>query len=234
MKDLLLYEDSDLSRKLLQLGVTKETVDQLAKHEITTATGDLPFEDITEPQNGLGRPAPTLGTDPKDPPKPSSVSHSGNGGKSQTPTKQPGREAEDWMRGMLKERLTQNGWLVSESQTHDEEYKETDIELFHEKYGTFHVEVKHRERSKVFWSENEVSKALENSGRYLMVILVRNDQTQFKEYWLSDPLGKFKNVCRTGVWEWRGRQDGVDLSGQDDPWAVPVPRAKRSASSLCV
>ncbi|MCY4641497.1 MAG: DUF3883 domain-containing protein [Gammaproteobacteria bacterium] len=230
LKDLLLYENSDLSRKLLQLGVTKETVNQLAQYEITTAT--IPPADIAGLQNGSGRPVTPLDPNPKSPSKPGSVNHSGNRGKSSTSTKQPGREAEDWIREKLKQRLAQDGWRVSPSQTHDEEYRETDIELFHARYGTFHVEVKHREKSEVYWSENEVSKAQENPGRYFMAILVRNDQTQFKEYWLVDPLDKFKDVCRAGVWEWRGRQDGIDLSGQDDPWAVPVPRAQRSASGF--
>ena len=59
-----------------------------------------------------------------------------------------------------------------------------------------------------------------------MIILIRDGETNFKEYWMVDPLDKLKDIARTGVWKWRSREGKVDLSGQDDPWAVPFPRAE--------
>ena len=136
------------------------------------------------------------------------------------------------MRSELRNRLNNDGWRVSDQTTHDEEGRETDIELIHAEFGNFHVEVKHREKNEVYWSEKEVEKAREYADRYLMVILTRDGDTSFHEYWLINPLNGLKTAPRTGVWVWRGREDDVHLSEQDDPWTVPAPRAERAAAGF--
>ncbi len=68
--------------------------------------------------------------------------------------------------------------------THDEGGRETDMELHHGQFGTFHIEVKHRETDAVYWSEYEVEKAKLNPGRYMMVILIRDENRSFEEYWI--------------------------------------------------
>ena len=84
----------------------------------------------------------------------------------------------------------------------------------------------------IYWSEKEVEKAQKNLGRYLMVILIRNGKDDFKEYWIVNPLDKLKTLPRTGVWEWRGREDNVLLQEQSGPWTVPDPRAERPAAGF--
>jgi hypothetical protein len=134
------------------------------------------------------------------------------------------------MRSQLQKRLEGEGWRVSDAPTHDQDLLETDIELHHIQYGTFHVEVKHSEADAIYWSENEVEKAKRNSGRYFMVILNRDKEADFEEYWLNDPLKDLKDVSRTGVWEWHGRQAGVKLFGDVASWDAPAPRPERAAA----
>jgi hypothetical protein len=134
------------------------------------------------------------------------------------------------MRDELRKRLEPEGWEISGGPTHDEQLRETDIELHHNQFGTFHIEVKHCEEDAIFWSENEVGKAKDNEGRYLMVILKRGQKTLFDEYWFGNPTDDFENRPMTGVWEWRGRQDGVNLSQDTAHWTVPAPKPQREAN----
>lgn len=239
LKDLLLYEAADLRRKLLSLGVTKETVDRVVQEPslpvpvvepVVTPVSEGP--PVSEP------PRPDGDTEPGSfPPQPAAGGggHSGGsggntGGPRPSRDSEPGREAQEWIREELRRRLECDGWRISHAPTHDEELRETDIELHHDRFGSFHVEVKHSETDAIYWSENEVKKAKDNSSRYFMVILTRNKKEHFEEYWISDPLNDLKDLPRTGVWEWRGRQDGVVLQGGSARWHIPAPKPARPAS----
>lgn len=235
LKDLLLYEGADLERKLLSLGVTKETIDRIThKDPVIPKPGAVP-----QPKPGGDPPPKSTGNDPPIPPSPPNGGGGpggggggpGGGGRPPgTSTQQPGREAQEWMRDELRKRLKPEDWRISGAPTHDEQLRETDIELHHDQFGTFHVEVKHCETSHFYWSENEVGKAKQNVGRYVIVILTRGKNNLFDEYWFNNPLEDFKELPRTGVWEWRGRQDGVDLFHIAAPWLVPAPKPERKAS----
>ena len=240
LKDLLLYEDADLKRKLLQLGITEETVNQ-----VTSDITKPPVEN--EPDLGDGEPETTgPSSSSENPPgptnKPPGDNGSGRADGSSTASSPDGSlgwgggtyglDAQEWMRDKLQERLKDSGWSVSSTPTRDEERRETDIELVHAQQGRIHVEVKHCETSKIYWSEKEVEKAQNNPGRYFMVIMIRGGEDKYKEYWIDNPLDELKTLPRTGVWEWRGREDNVTLSEQPELWAVPSPRAQRSAAGF--
>jgi hypothetical protein len=241
LKDLLLYEGADLRRKLLNLGITKETVERIVPTE--------PVKPVTV------KPGPEGGKHPPPEPKtPDAGTKAGNdrsspaggggasghggsaggagSGRRPRPIAQPGREAQEWMRDELRRRLEPEGWRISPAPTHDEELRETDIEILHIQFGTFHVEVKHCETEAIYWSEKEVDKAKQNPGRYVMAVLTRGADEPFDEYWLKDPLDCLGDLSRSGIWEWRGREESVDLT---DPiaiarWKVPTPKPMRPAN----
>ena len=241
LKDLLLYEGADLTRKLLKLGVTKETVDRIVPAEPVKPVDVGQHPGMEEPKTP-GQESENEGTrtviGPTPPRTPGGSggrgdgASGGTGGPRPTSVAQPGREAQEWMRDELQRRLGSEGWRVSDSPTHDEELRETDIELHHDRFGSFHVEVKHCETDRIYWSENEVEKAKENPNRYFLVILTRDRTRHFEEYWIDDPLKVLKNVPRTGVWEWRGRLDDVELSGATATWSVPSPKPERPAAGF--
>jgi len=62
--------------------------------------------------------------------------------------------------------------------------------------------------------------------------LTRDREKHFEEYWIVDPLKDMKDLPRTGVWEWRGRQDGVELSGAVATWSIPAPKPERPAAGF--
>ena len=242
LKDLLLYEGVDLQRKLLQLGITKETVEQ-----VTSDITKPPVEN--GPDSGSGEPETTgPSSSSENPPGPTNKPPGDNGsgptggGSSSSSLARSlgwasgthGLDAQEWIRGQLKNRLEADGWDVSKTPERDEERRETDIKLKHDQHGTWHVEVKHCENNIVYWSEKEVevAKAQKNLGRYLMAILIRDGEDQYKEYWIDNPLDKLNTLPRTGVWVWRGREDNVGLPEQDAAWAVPSPRAQRPAAGF--
>ena len=240
LKDLLLYEGVDLQRKLLQLGITKETVDQ-----VTSDITKPPVENGPDSESGKPETTGPSSSSEKSPGptnKPPSDNGSGpiGGGSSNSPLDPSpgwgggthGLDAQEWMREQLKNRLEADGWEVSLAPTRDEERRETDIELVHAQQGTVHIEVKHCETSKIYWSEKEVEKAQNNPGCYFMVIMIRGGENQYKEYWIDNPLDKLKTLPRTGVWVWKGREDNVGLPEQDAAWAVPSPRAQRPAAGF--
>jgi hypothetical protein len=241
LKDLLLYEGQDLTRKLINLGVTKETVDRIVPNVPAIPVTAEPNPGIKEPIKSSQEPENEGNGTVVDPiiPRTSSGSGSRGGspgvaiGRPRPPSAvQPGREAQEWMRDELRQRLGSEGWRISDAPTHDEELRETDIELHHDQFGTFHVEVKHSETDRVFWSENEVEKAKENTGHYFMVILTRDKEKHFEEYWVDDPLQDLKDLPRTGVWEWRGREDGISLERADATWSIPAPKPERPAAGF--
>lgn len=243
LKDLLLYESADLERKLLNLGVTRETLDRIVGAPIAVpADGPQPPLQLeSSPVNDGGS---STGEGPV--PEPPSTQPSGrgdgsggerrpwggdrSGGPRQAPADQPGRDAEEWMRSELRKRLEPEGWRISGGPTYDEERRETDIELHHEQFGTFHVEVKHCESDAIYWSEKEVAKAKRNRDRYIMVVLTRSVEKIFEEYWMKNPLEDLMGLRRTGVWEWKGRQEGIELPGNAADWAVPTAKPERPAS----
>lgn len=240
LKDLLLYEDEDLKRKLLQLGITKETVDQVTSDITKPPVENGPDSESDKPETTGPFSSSENPPDPTNKPPGDNGSGPTGGGSSNSPLDPSlgwgggthGLDAQEWMREQLKNRLNANGWEVSLAPTRDEERRETDIELVHAQQGRVHVEVKHCETSKIFWSEKEVEKAQNNPGRYFMVIIIRGGEDQYKEYWIDNPLDKLKTLPRTGVWVWRGREDNVGLPEQDAAWAVPSPRAQRPAAGF--
>jgi hypothetical protein len=126
--------------------------------------------------------------------------------------------------------LGPEGWRISPAPTHDEELRETDIELLHDQFGTFHVEIKHCETEAIYWSEKEVDKAKQNPGCYVMVVLRRDSAGAFHEYWILDPLDELRGCRRTGIWEWRGRQEHQSAHDALSEWQPPAPRPEKQAS----
>ncbi len=225
LKDLLLYEGDPLRRKLLMLGVTEQTVEKVTSGSLPTS------EPVREPS-----PAP----EPRDPPdpvprfpddggRPGGIGSEADG---TLPPRNPnaGQQAQEWLRGKLKEQLECEGWRVSDKPTYDEKQRETDIELHSDRYGSFHVEVKHCESGIIYWSENEVRKAQSNPTRYAIAILIRSQGEDFRQYWIRDPLQKLAELPRKGVWEWKGRKEGVGLNAGEASWDVPVPKPTRPAN----
>ena len=207
LKDLLLYEGADLERKLLGLGVTKETVEGI----ITRASVEPPAPpEISSETEAGGNGVSETTASGATVPAPAGHGNGGHGGHVRgsgggarggtvgTSADQPGLEAQEWMRDELRKRLEPSEWNVSDVPTHDEELRETDIELHHDRFGTFHVEVKHSESDAIYWSENEVKKAQGNADRYFMVILTRDKDKNFEENWISDPLKDLKDLHEPG------------------------------------
>ena len=260
IKDLLLYEDWEIEKKLIHLGCPKETIEQIVsnKHEpqtrheeteITTTyksekTERTTIQETPEASTGTGQ------TKYSEQFNESNESHSfdtrvthsrhinrnhnassrtSSRGTTSAPNYKAGIETQERIRKSLQEHLEPHGWWVSPGTTHDEQQRETDIELNHEQHGTYHVEVKHCESGYVYWSEKEVSKALKHHGRYLMVIVQGGDE-KHQQYWIINPTNELILAPRKGVWEWRSRRFDVSYQPeQDNPWAIPCPREEHSA-----
>ena len=232
LKDLLLYEEADLERKLLGFGVTTETVASIISRAIVTLPVEEEVETPSETESEEVKEEAIENFQVEDDEDEIETTTVVKKKAKRDKPRTGGYEAQEWMRDELRERLGSEGWRVSGSPTHDEEFRETDIELHHDQFGTFHLEVKHCESDRIYWSENEVEKAKRNPDRYFLVILTRDRTKQFEEYWIDDPLKVMKYVPRTGVWEWRGRLDGVELSGATATWSVPSPKPERPAAGF--
>jgi hypothetical protein len=259
IKDILMYEGQDLERKLLDLGVTKETIDSITRKgesNLPAIRKDIPPA-VPQPladnheahagdsgaQAGDSQRGGSYKTGDRIPTQRAAAGggltqtggRSGGGGErvgrgsAGLQGAEAGRLAEEWMREELRKRLETDGWAVSAAPTRDEESRETDIELHHEDFGTFHVEVKYSEADRLYWSEKEVGKAQQHPGCYFMSILVPGDNEGFGEYWLVDPLEALHHLPRSGVWVWSGREEGVALQEQPDAWAIPKPKPTRAA-----
>ena len=129
-------------------------------------------------------------------------------------------------------RATFNHRLVCKFQPEqDEQGRESDIILTHQKYGKYHIEVKHLESGEIFWSELEVSKAKDYKERYWMV-LVRPGYDQDKQniIWFWNPLHDFKDLDIGGRWIWRTEKHAQDTKIID--WQPPKPRWKIDATNF--
>jgi hypothetical protein len=229
IKDLLSYPKDELERKLIGLGVTKEQVDRIKN----IPTGDMsPMSPLPpkEPKDEI----PEVNTTRKgrNGGKGGGAGRGGaSGGKRPAPKdKHPGREAQEWLRHKLQERLGVNEWIISEHPTQDEEGRETDIELYHSNFGKFHIEVKHMESGVIYWSEREVKKARDHKEVYFMAVLRRSTREEFEENWLLNPLEQLKEASRTGVWLWNIPEEKMLLT--DAEWNVPTPRPGREATNF--
>ncbi len=242
-KDLLYYENLNLEHKLLQLGLTQDSINEMKVKpiqpmetetiEALTALGETKL-----PRNS-GQPRETneFETGFKTVTRSSHNSRnrgsgsSTSGRASSAPNVEAGKKAEKRIRTDLKNRLEPLGWQVSCRPTRDEQRRETDIELKHKEHGAYHVEVKHCESGYVYWSEKEVSKALKHHGRYLMVIVQGGDE-KHQQYWIKYPTDELISPPRKGVWVWRSQLDVPYQPVQNNPWAVPSSRKERSADGF--
>jgi len=115
-----------------------------------------------------------------------------------------GRDAQEWLRRQLKDRLSDTDWSVSDRTERDSKGRESDIVLRHKIIGTYHIEVKHSKEGLIYWSENQVEKAQGLSGHYFMAILKPSDrdseESRFNEFWLTDPLKQLSDFEYAGVW----------------------------------
>ena len=229
IKDLLSYPKDELERKLIGLGVTKEQVDRIKN----IPNGDMsPMSPIPPKEPEDETPEFNAPTEVQNGGKGGGTKGGGSsGGKRSTPKdKHPGREAQEWLRHKLQERLDDNEWSISEQTTHDEKGRETDIELCHSIFGKFHIEVKHMESGVIYWSEREVKKARDRKEVYFMAVLNRSTKEEFEEHWLLNPLEQLKKASRTGVWLWNIREEMMPLA--DSKWNVPTPRPGREANNF--
>jgi hypothetical protein len=143
-----------------------------------------------------------------------------------------GEDAENWMRIKIADLLRKTSdWKVSGQPKRDDLGHETDIVLFHPMFGEYHIEVKHVEVGKIFWSEGEVSKAKDHKMKYWMV-LVRPGYAEHDQniIWLWNPLEELKNLPRRGKWIWRTETDDKGVEIKD--WDVPTPRNKMDATNF--
>lgn len=147
--------------------------------------------------------------------------------------REKGQEAEDWMRGQLRNRLN-DGWNVSPIVDRDEQNRESDILVQHEHYGTFHIEVKHMKTDSIWWSYKEVSKAYDNPGRYFMVVCCPSsiEFVKYNEYWLKNPLKELLMFKRTGRWIWDRKHKDIDFIPIEDEWKMPKDAPSMKATNF--
>jgi len=164
-------------------------------------------------------------------------SGTGNGGEGRTPASGGGKasqkertrqglEAQEWLRGELAEKLIAIGWTTSATVVKDEERRESDIVLEHPVKGEFHLEVKRRNRTEIFWSRLEVEKAELHKDRYAMAILIpQNDgaDAPFRVHWISSPLDALDECEKFSRWNWTPFDEPFNDSG----WGIPLTDEKR-------
>jgi len=140
-----------------------------------------------------------------------------------------GEDAEKWMRSRISDLLSISDWAVSSQSERDHLKRESDIVLSHPTLGKYHIEVKHVEAGEIFWSELEVSKAIDHREKYWMVVVrpgyAGKDQNII---WFWDPLEDLQNLSRRGRWFWRTETDDprITITG----WDVPAPRKREDAT----
>ena len=142
-----------------------------------------------------------------------------------------GKDAENWIRTRISDLLSLTDWAVSIRPERDSQNRESDIVLSHQILGKYHIEVKHIEAGMIYWTEKEVSKAIDNTNNYWMVLMRPGYATTDDNIiWFWDPLKDLKKLPRHGRWLWRTEKNAVGLDAQD--WIVPKPRGKADANNF--
>lgn len=138
------------------------------------------------------------------------------------------RDAQEWLRQKLLELSTAQGWRVSASETRDDENRETDILVSLQEGREIHIEVKHVAGGTMYWTRNEVDKAIALKGnprrRYLIAVISGESPESFSVRWLLEPLAELASAWRSGlvrrVWVWSKEQFDV-VDGASEPWSNP-------------
>lgn len=142
--------------------------------------------------------------------------------------REQGEKAEKWLLGRLKERLPERDGWTYELRVRDEEQRETDILLNHREYGEFHVEVKSMKGQVIYWSRNEIAKAKDHPGKYFMAVLLEQQDDDYEENWLTDPLEQLREEGDVkGVWLWDSRED-ADVAGN---WQMPDKKPEKEPNN---
>lgn len=131
-----------------------------------------------------------------------------------------GLEAQEWLRSQLAEILNLLDWTTSATVVKDEERRESDIVLTHPVKGEFHIEVKRRNGTDIFWSKLEVEKAWLHRDRYAMAILTpQNDgaDAPYQVHWIASPLDALDGCEKFSRWNWTHFDEPFNDSG----WGLP-------------
>lgn len=137
-----------------------------------------------------------------------------------------GLKAQEWLRKRLNNLLLPLGWVVSESVERDSFNRETDIVLRHSGFNKeVHIEVKHVQTERIYWTRHEVSKAesfRDNDNHHYIIALVRN-MTDEGVYWLLSPFHELVSVWRDVNVEWQPSPFRRAIQADAAPWSTPSP-----------
>lgn len=137
-----------------------------------------------------------------------------------------GQKAEAWLRNRILATFGSK-CMVSAGPVRDEQNRESDI-LVTLGHREFHIEVKHLEGRTIYWSDLEVSKALDHHGDYCMALVSPEDSTEgYSVRWLWNPLSQLLIQQRSGVWLWSESRHPTSVSAQD--WVIPGSTPNRPA-----
>jgi hypothetical protein len=150
-------------------------------------------------------------------------SRSGGGGWSNQQA--AGLAGEEWLRGLVRQRLPQ-GWSLTTNER-DEAAGESDL-IVRSPTSEWHVEIKTLSSERLYWSDLERGKAERQQGRYWMCFLVRQAYA-WRIHWSWNPLVDLLPCERRLQWQWARESEGPRLAkgswqpigGTAAPTAVP-------------
>ena len=247
VQKLLCCEPKQLPERLIKLGVAPETAEALRKNRdervdllaqrptekaTTTAATQVPAQAPAFPanrspsENGTtltnGTPRSELPADSQPEQNPRLPSD-GHRSPSSRPHPEEGMSAQRWLFKGVKE------WCKKQQQP-EPVWEQDDVDITIPLNPALLIEVKRIDGSTIHWSRNQIEKAKQNPGRYVVALLrPKEGDEKYEVCWVHEPLEDFLSLRRQVEWTWQVQKKGAF---SEKSWDEPEERPSKPADSF--